>query len=224
MLNSVVSRALIHCLSVSQLSHVPLCALMFRLVYWCAACVLWLMFCSAVWTDVPPVCSDVPLSALNWCATLCTDVPIKFWFAVVTWCAANLCARIHLMLSIDADFAIPWTCQTPQQYCPTSPSSWFPVGRNFLSHAEVSLADLWHVMARGADFGRRLLASVIEVGVTVTHWKSLWASLRQSTVPLNWLEDSSSSIYGTVHAAHLGRILSTDWWMTIWFDSTKLLH
>ena len=164
MLNSVVSRALIHCLSVSQLSHVPLCALMFRLVYWCAACVLWLMFCSAVWTDVPPVCSDVPLSALNWCATLCTDVPIMFWFAVVTWCAANLCARIHLMLSIDADFAIPWTCQTPQQYCPTSPSSWFPVGRNFLSHAEVSLADLWHVMARGADFGRRLLASVISGG------------------------------------------------------------
>ena len=207
MLNSVVSRALIHCLSVSQLSHVPLCALMFRLVYWCAACVLW---CSTV-------CTELMRHLVHWRSNhvlicsgdlVCSQPVCTHSFNVVNWCW----------------FAIPWTCQTPQQYCPTSPSSWFPVGRNFLSHAEVSLADLWHVMTRWAYFVGRLLASVIEVGVTVTHWKPLWASLRQSTVPLNWLEDSSSSIYGTVHAAHLGRILSTDWWMTIWFDSTKLLH
>ena len=138
-------------------TDVPPCVLMCRLcaltdvlfsrVNWCAACVLW---CSTV-------CTELMRHLVHWRS-------IMFWFAVVTRCAANLCARIHLMLSIDADFAIPWTCQTPQQYCPTSPSSWFPVGRNFLSHAEVSLADLWHVMARGADFGRRLLASVIRGG------------------------------------------------------------
>ena len=222
MLNSVVSRALIHCLSVSQLSHVPLCALMFRLVYWCAACVLWLMFCSAVWTDVPPVCSDVPLSALNWCATLCTDVPIMFWFAVVTWCAANLCARIHLMLSIDADSRSLELAKLHNSIAPhlqARDSRWegiFWATRRCHWH-------LWHVMARGADFGRPALASIghIEVGVTVTHWKSLWASLR---VPCHWTDWKILPVQWQVHAAHLGRILSTDWWMTSWFDSTKLLH
>lgn len=42
------------------------CTLLFHLVNWCATCVL----CSAVWTDAPPVCTDVP-PPVRW--QLCAD-------------------------------------------------------------------------------------------------------------------------------------------------------
>ena len=85
MLNSVVSRALIHCLSVSQLGHVPLCALMFRLVYWCAACVLW---CSTV-------CTELMRHLVHWRSNhvlicsgdlVCSQPVCTHSFNVVNWC------------------------------------------------------------------------------------------------------------------------------------------
>lgn len=72
-------------------TDVPPCVLMCRL----CALTDW---CSAVWTDVPPVCSDVPLSDAPPCALTFHHV-LQWWPGV----QPNLCARIHLMLSIDAD-------------------------------------------------------------------------------------------------------------------------
>jgi hypothetical protein len=86
---------------------------MFRLVYWCAACVLWLMFsrvnrCAAcvLWLMFSRV--NWCAACVLWCSTVWTDAPpcaLTFHHVLQRWPGVqpNLCARIHLMLSIDAD-------------------------------------------------------------------------------------------------------------------------